>query len=79
MIAYLDASSGSMIASVFVAGLAGIAVVFKMFWSRIVGVFSPKRRRAMKEADAAAAAERAVADGDATDDEAAEADVTTSA
>lgn len=70
MIAYLDASSGSMIASVFVAGLAGVAVVFKMFWSRILGVVSPKRRRAAKEeaelAAAAVGAETVGRDADVT-------------
>jgi hypothetical protein len=68
MIAYLDANSGSMIASVFVAGAAGIAVVFKMGWSRILAVFSPKHRRALKEARAQSAAEAAVAEPDVTSD-----------
>ena len=58
MIAYLDANSGSLIASAIAAGFAGIAVVFKLGWSRTVGFFSPKQRRAAKAsiaADAAAA------------------------
>jgi hypothetical protein len=50
MLAYLDANSGSLIASAIAAGFAGIAVVFKMGWSRTIGVFSPKRRRAAKAA-----------------------------
>ena len=50
MIAYLDANSGSLIASAIAAGFAGIAVVFKMGWSRTLGFFSPKKRRAAKEA-----------------------------
>ena len=63
MIAYLDANSGSLIASALAAGFAGIAVVFKLGWSRTVGFFSPKARRAAKEsraADAAAAEATAV-------------------
>ncbi len=50
MIAYLDANSGSMIASAIAAGFAGIAVVFKLGWGRTIGFFSPKHRRAAKEA-----------------------------
>jgi hypothetical protein len=46
----LDASSGSLIASALAAGFAGIAVVFKMGWSRTLGVLSPRRRRAARAA-----------------------------
>jgi hypothetical protein len=53
VIAYLDANSGSLIASAIAAGFAGIAVVFKMGWSRTIGYFSPKKRREAKEALAA--------------------------
>jgi hypothetical protein len=53
MLAYLDANSGSLIASAIAAGFAGIAVVFKMGWSRTIGFFSPKQRRAAKAAAAA--------------------------
>ena len=48
MLAYLDANSGSLIASAIAAGFAGIAVVFKLGWSRTIGFLSPKRRRAAK-------------------------------
>ena len=61
MLAYLDANSGSLIASAIAAGFAGIAVVFKMGWSRTLGALSPKRRKAAKAAKVAAA------DGDASD------------
>ena len=61
MIAYLDANSGSLIASAIAAGFAGIAVVFKLGWSRTVGFLSPKQRRAAK---ASLAAQSAAADGD---------------
>lgn len=48
VLAYLDANSGSLIASVVVAGFAGLAVWFKMGWHRAGRVFSPKRRRTAK-------------------------------
>lgn len=57
VIAYLDAQSGSLIASAIAAGFAGVAVVFKLGWSRTTGFLSPKRRRA-----AAAAAETSAAE-----------------
>ena len=49
-IAYLDAGSGSLIASAIVAGLAGVAVVFKVGFRRLGLLFSPRRRRAAREA-----------------------------
>jgi hypothetical protein len=63
VLAYLDANSGSLIASAIAAGFAGIAVVFKLGWSKTIGFFSPKKRRAAKEALAAEAAERAATEG----------------
>jgi hypothetical protein len=57
MLAYLDANSGSLIASAIAAGFAGIAVVFKMGWSRTLGFFSPKKRKAAKAAAAAEASD----------------------
>lgn len=65
MIAYLDANSGSLIASALAAGFAGIAVVFKMGWSRTLTFFSPKKRREAKEA---LAAEARAADADVVGD-----------
>jgi hypothetical protein len=55
-LAYLDAGSGSLIASAIVAGFAGIAVVFKTSFRKLGLLFSPKRRREAKEAKLAAAA-----------------------
>jgi uncharacterized protein YjaZ len=52
VLAYLDANSGSLIASAIAGGLAGVAVVFKMGRARVAQLFSPKKRRE-------AAAERA--------------------
>ena len=54
MFGYLDAGTGSMIASGIAALGAGIAVVFITFKNSILGVISPKRRRAAAEAKAAA-------------------------
>lgn len=69
-LAYLDAGSGSMILAALAGGVAGIAVVFKTYWRRIVSVFS-KSKRAEFEAEAAA---KAAADAEAdTGAEAAEA------
>lgn len=45
-VAYLDAGSGSVIASAVAAGFAGVAVVVKMGWRRTFGALSPRRRRA---------------------------------
>ncbi len=42
-LAYLDANSGSMIAGALAAGFAGIAVVFKMWGQRVMGIFSRKQ------------------------------------
>jgi hypothetical protein len=46
---YLDPGSGSMIASMVAAGFAGIVVVFKTGGRRMLGLFSPKRRRQATE------------------------------
>ena len=60
MLAYLDANSGSLIASAIAAGFAGIAVVFKLGWAKTIGMLSPKRRKARKaEAEQEAAAAEA--------------------
>lgn len=52
MLAYLDAASGSVIIAAIAGGTAGIAVLFKMYGNRILGVVSPTRRAAAKEAKA---------------------------
>jgi hypothetical protein len=55
-LAYLDAGSGSLIASAIVAGFAGVAVVFKTGFRRLGRLLSPKRRRAARDAEAVEAA-----------------------
>jgi hypothetical protein len=57
VIGYLDAGSGSMIASAIAAGAAGFIMVFKVGAGRVFGMFSPKRRREMAAAKAAAVTE----------------------
>ena len=52
-VAYLDANSGSMIAGAVAAGFAGVAVLFKVGWRRLVMMVSPKARREAREAASA--------------------------
>jgi hypothetical protein len=51
--AYLDPGTGSMILQGFIAGIAGIAVLFKVGGRRILALFSPKRRAALRAQQAA--------------------------
>ncbi|MCP5025095.1 MAG: hypothetical protein GY929_02315 [Actinomycetia bacterium] len=39
MLSYLDANSGSMLASVLAGGAAGVAVAAKVGWGRVAGRF----------------------------------------
>jgi hypothetical protein len=55
--AYLDANSGSMFMAALASGVAGIVVVFRLFWHRITGVFSPRRRAEAKAMAAQTASE----------------------
>ena len=52
MLSYLDAGTGSVILAALAGGVAGIAVLFRMYWYRFLGLFSSKYRNA---ADSAAA------------------------
>jgi hypothetical protein len=72
VVAYLDANSGSMIAAAVAGGLAGVAVVVKLWWRRFVGLFMPKRRAALRAERAAQAAQAADAEHPADADEMAE-------
>jgi hypothetical protein len=64
-LAYLDAASGSMIIQAVIGGVAGIAVLFKVGWRRVLALFSPRRRRELKAEQEAreAAAAKAEAEG----------------
>ena len=44
MFAYLDAGTGSMLMAAFAGGIAGIAVLFRLYWHRFLGVFSKNHR-----------------------------------
>jgi len=68
MLAYLDAGSGSLIASAIVAGFAGVAVVFKTGFRKVGLLFSPKRRREAKQAREAEEAKLAAATASAADE-----------
>lgn len=48
--AYLDPASGSMILQLILGGLAGAAVVVKIYWRRLLGVFG--RRKPENDDDA---------------------------
>ncbi len=43
MLKYLDAGTGSMLVQMAVAGVAGAAVFFKIFWAKITGPFRRNR------------------------------------
>ncbi len=64
-LAYLDAGTGSLIASAIVGGAASVAVFFKMFGRRFVALFSSKKRAELKamrtEREVAAAGARETA------------------
>lgn len=47
---YLDAGTGSLIVSAIVAGAAGVGVLLRLGWRRIVGFFSPRQRAEQAEA-----------------------------
>ena len=52
MLSYLDPGAGSMIVAALAGGIAGIAVFFRMYWHRLLGVFSKKHRVKAEEAQA---------------------------
>ncbi len=37
--AYLDAGTGSMLLQLLLGGVAGLAVILKLFWHKILGLF----------------------------------------
>jgi hypothetical protein len=52
MLSYLDAGSASMLAAAVAGGAAGLVVLARVYWHRILGVVSKKHR---EQARAAAA------------------------
>ena len=43
--AYLDPASGSMIVQLIVGGVAGLAVVIKLYWHKLLGLFGMKKEK----------------------------------
>jgi hypothetical protein len=41
--AYLDPGSGSMLLQVLLGGVAGVAVIAKLYWSRLLSLFGIRR------------------------------------
>jgi hypothetical protein len=41
--AYLDPGSGSMLLQVLLGGVAGIAVIAKLYWGRLLSLFGIRR------------------------------------
>ena len=52
MLSYLDAGSVSMLMAAIAGGVAGIAVLGRVYWHRFLGIFSKKHRLAAQEAAA---------------------------
>jgi hypothetical protein len=52
VLSYLDAQTGSMIVAAFAGGIAGVAVLLRMYGHRLMGVFSKSHRARAEEAKA---------------------------
>jgi hypothetical protein len=52
MLGYLDAGSLTVLTAALAGGLAGVAVLVRMYWHRILGMFSKKHRVRADEARA---------------------------
>ena len=54
-LAYLDPGSGSMLLQLVLGGLAGLAVIAKLYWHRLLGLFGihSQQQESDSEADAA--------------------------
>ena len=48
--AYIDPSAGSMVLQLLLAGTAGVAVLGKLFWTRITHLFGANKPQAPSEA-----------------------------
>jgi hypothetical protein len=44
-LAYLDPGSGSMMLQLLLGGIAGVAVVLKLYWNAFVGLFRRKKHQ----------------------------------
>ena len=55
-LAYLDPGSGSMLLQLVLGGLAGLAVIAKLYWQRLLGLFGMHSQQEESDSDADAAA-----------------------
>jgi hypothetical protein len=44
-LAYLDPGSGSMMLQLLLGGIAGLAVILKLYWNAFAGLFRRKKHR----------------------------------
>ncbi|CAN5912689.1 hypothetical protein BH23ACT2_BH23ACT2_10090 [soil metagenome] len=44
MFAYLDAGTASILLAAVAGGIAGVAVMVRMYWHKFLGIFSKKHR-----------------------------------
>ena len=44
-LAYLDPGSGSMMLQLLLGGIAGVAVILKLYWNSFAGLFRRKKQR----------------------------------
>ena len=54
--AYLDPGSGSMLLQLVLGGLAGLAVIAKLYWQRLLGLFGIHSQQEESDSDTDAAA-----------------------
>jgi len=52
MLSYLDGASLGMLATALAGGVAGVAVLLRVYWHRALGVFSKKHRARAEDARA---------------------------
>ena len=50
-LAYLDPGSGSMLLQLVLGGLAGLAVIAKLYWHRLLGLFGRQAPQEESESD----------------------------
>ena len=53
--AYLDPGSGSMLLQLVLGGLAGLAVIAKLYWQRLLGLFGLHSQQEESDSDTDAA------------------------
>jgi len=63
MLSYLDPGTIGLVGTAIAGGAAGVAVLLKVYWHRVLGVFSKKHRTQAEEARA----QLVTTDGTSTD------------